>query len=67
MTEGQALHARLVYSDALTTVSRRYAQEIQTPEHGFGLDGLLRARSADLTGIVNGVDYRTWDPARHQP
>jgi starch synthase len=56
------LKAGLVYGDALTTVSRRYAQEIQTPEHGFGLDGLLRARSNALTGIVNGVDYSRWNP-----
>jgi starch synthase len=56
------LKAGIVYADALTTVSRRYAQEIQTPEHGFGLDGLLRARSASLTGIVNGVDYSRWNP-----
>src|SRR5581483_2624422 len=39
-------------------------KEIQTAEHGFGLDGLLRARSAVLTGIVNGVDYEVWDPAK---
>lgn len=56
------LKAGLVYADALTTVSRRYAQEIQTPEHGFGMDGLIRARTASLTGIVNGVDYTRWNP-----
>ena len=56
------LKAGLVFSDALTTVSRKYAEEIQTPEYGFGMDGLLRARRASLTGIVNGVDYARWDP-----
>ena len=56
------LKAGLVYSDALTTVSRKYAEEIQTPEYGFGMDGLLRARRASLTGIVNGVDYTRWNP-----
>jgi len=63
------LKAGLVYADALTTVSKKYAEEIQTPEQGEGLDGLLRARSASLTGIVNGVDYAVWDPKtdRHLP
>ncbi len=56
------LKAGLVYSDAIATVSPSYAQEIQTPEYGNGLDGLLRDRSADLSGILNGVDYRHWDP-----
>jgi starch synthase len=56
------LKAGLVFSDVLTTVSRKYAEEIQTPEYGFGLDGLLRARRASLTGIVNGVDYARWNP-----
>ena len=52
----------LNYSDALSTVSKKYAQEIQTPEFGFGLDGVLRARSSRLYGILNGVDYGNWDP-----
>ena len=52
----------LNYSDALSTVSRRYALEIQTPEYGFGLDGVLRARSTSLHGILNGVDYGNWSP-----
>jgi starch synthase len=56
------LKAGLVYADRLTTVSRKYAEEIQTPEYGFGLDGLLRARSSSLTGILNGVDYDRWNP-----
>ena len=52
----------LNFSDALSTVSQRYAAEIQTKEYGFGLDGVLRARSADLHGILNGVDYSNWNP-----
>jgi starch synthase len=48
----------------VTTVSPRYAAEIQTPEFGFGFDGLLRQRAADLVGILNGIDYDEWDPAR---
>ena len=57
-----ALKAGLVAADALSTVSRRYAQEIQTPEHGSGLDWLLRARRDRLAGITNGVDYELWNP-----
>src|SRR5690606_17561476 len=57
------LKAGLHYADRLTTVSRTYAEEIQTAEFGAGLDGLLRRRAADLTGIVNGVDYAVWNPA----
>ncbi|MBV9302162.1 MAG: glycogen synthase GlgA [Acidobacteriaceae bacterium] len=57
------LKGGLVYSDMLTTVSPRYAQEIQTPAFGFGMDGLLRARSSSLVGILNGADYGAWDPA----
>ncbi|MCC7416938.1 MAG: glycogen synthase GlgA [Acidobacteria bacterium] len=49
---------------AITTVSPRYAQEIQTPELGSGFDGILRARRGDLVGILNGIDVREWDPAR---
>ena len=45
------------FSDHLSTVSPTYAREIQTPEYGFGMDGILRARSAVLSGILNGVDY----------
>ncbi|MCC7410052.1 MAG: glycogen synthase GlgA [Gammaproteobacteria bacterium] len=54
----------LVYADRIVTVSPRYAREILTPEFGCGLDGLLRHRRDVLSGIVNGVDYRVWDP-RH--
>jgi starch synthase len=57
------LKGGLVFSDILTTVSRKYAQEIQTPEFGYRLDGLLHRRAADLRGILNGVDYAQWDPA----
>jgi starch synthase len=57
------IKAAIRYSDRLTTVSPTYAREILTPEHGCGLDGLLRTRAADLTGILNGVDYNVWDPA----
>jgi len=52
----------ILHADALTAVSRTYAREIQTPEKGFGLDGLLRARAGSLVGIVNGVDYGEWNP-----
>ncbi len=58
------LKAGLVFSDRLTTVSPTYAQEIQTPQLGCGLEGVLSGRSDRLTGIVNGVDYRDWDPFR---
>jgi starch synthase len=57
------LKGGIVYADELTTVSPKYAEEIQTPEFGNGLDGALRGRSADLKGILNGVDYMEWDPA----
>lgn len=57
------LKGGIVYANALTTVSRKYAEEIQTPEFGSGLDGAMRQRKADLHGILNGVDYAEWDPA----
>jgi len=57
------LKGGIVYSDALTTVSRTYAEEIKTPEFGNGLEGVLQQRSGDLFGILNGVDYEEWDPA----
>ena len=57
-----ALKAGLVFSDAISTVSPRYAAEIQTPEFGERFDGLLRARRNDLFGILNGVDYDEWNP-----
>jgi len=58
------LKAGIVYSDAITTVSPRYAQEIQTPEYGMGMEGILTHRKAFLHGILNGVDYGLWNPAR---
>ena len=56
------LKGALVYSDFVTTVSKKYAQEIQTPEYGHGLDGVIRQRASTVTGIVNGVDYAEWNP-----
>lgn len=56
------LKGGLVFSDSLTTVSRKYAQEIQTPEYGHGLQGVIHSRAARLTGILNGVDYSVWSP-----
>jgi starch synthase len=56
------LKAGLVFSDILTTVSKRYAQEIQTPEYGHGLDGVVKERAAQLRGILNGADYSIWSP-----
>jgi starch synthase len=60
------IKAGLFFADRLTTVSPTYAREIQTPDFGCGLDGLLRTRAGSLTGILNGVDPRVWDP-RHDP
>ena len=57
------LKGGIVYADAITTVSRKYAEEIQTAEFGNGLEGVLRKRSGDLFGILNGVDYDEWNPA----
>jgi len=57
------LKGGLVFADRLSTVSEQYAREIQTPEFGCGLEGVLRERAADLTGILNGVDYSAWDPS----
>ncbi|HEY8594057.1 MAG TPA: glycogen synthase GlgA [Devosiaceae bacterium] len=57
------LKGGLQCAHALTTVSPTYALEIRTPEFGMGLDGLLRARTDDLHGILNGIDTRAWDPS----
>jgi len=54
----------LVFADWVTTVSPTYAEEIQTSEFGYGLEGLIRHRKDNLTGIVNGVDYSVWNPGR---
>jgi starch synthase len=56
------LKGALVHSDYVTTVSKKYSQEIQTTEYGFGLEGVLRNRAATVTGILNGVDYEEWSP-----
>jgi len=56
------LKAGILYASAVSTVSYRYSLEIQTPEFGCGLDGLLRERSDVLTGILNGADYEAWNP-----
>ena len=58
------LKSGLMFSRMITTVSPQYAREIQTPEYGFGFDGILRYRSNDVVGILNGIDYDQWDPAR---
>ena len=57
------LKSGIVYAEALTTVSPRYSREIQSPEFGLGMDGILRKRSHALHGILNGADYALWDPA----
>jgi starch synthase len=56
------LKGGILFSEYVNTVSPQYAREIQTAEGGFGIDGALRSRSADLVGILNGVDYDEWDP-----
>jgi starch synthase len=53
----------IVHADHISTVSPRYALEIQTEEHGCGLDGLLQSRASELTGILNGIDTDVWNPA----
>ena len=58
------LKAGIVYADKVTTVSPTYAAEIQTPEYGYNLDGLLRSRTGKLSGILNGIDYAVWNPAK---
>lgn len=56
------LKTGLIFSDALTTVSAKYAREIQRQPLGCGLEGVLQQRATDLTGIINGVDYSVWNP-----
>jgi starch synthase len=56
------LKTGIAFADYVTTVSPSYAKEIQTPAHGCGLDGALRAKGNRIAGIVNGVDYQVWDP-----
>ena len=57
------LKAGLVFGDVLSTVSPTYGREILTPEHGHGLEGLLLHRKYKMTAILNGVDYKSWNPA----
>ncbi len=57
------LKAGIYHADRIVTVSPTYAREIQTPEYGFGMEGLLARRSRDVHGILNGIDTREWDPA----
>jgi len=56
------LKAGIVYADAISTVSEKYAEEIQTEEFGAGLNGVLRRRASDIHGILNGADYNVWNP-----
>lgn len=56
------LKAGLQFADAITTVSPSYAREIQTPQHGVGFDGILRASASRLRGILNGIDTQIWNP-----
>jgi starch synthase len=56
------LKAALVFADRITTVSPTYADEIRAPEGGMGFDGVLRARGADMLGILNGIDTDVWNP-----
>ncbi|MGD9140187.1 MAG: glycogen synthase GlgA [bacterium] len=56
------MKAGIIYSDTITTVSPTYAEEIQTPEFGYGLEGVLKSRARDLVGILNGADYSVWNP-----
>jgi starch synthase len=60
------MKAGIVYADIVNTVSRKYAEEIQTAEYGYGLEGILAKRKEALYGILNGVDYQDWDPS-HDP
>ena len=53
----------IAFADVINTVSETYAREIQTPENGYGLDGMLRSRSRDIYGIINGINYDIWNPA----
>jgi starch synthase len=58
------LKGALSFADFITTVSKKYSQEIQTSEYGFGLEGVLRSRASTVTGILNGVDYNEWSPEK---
>ncbi|NQT19838.1 MAG: glycogen synthase GlgA, partial [Planctomycetes bacterium] len=56
------LKSGIVFADSISTVSKRYAQEIQTPEYGVGLERVIQTRTDDLYGIINGIDYAVWNP-----
>jgi starch synthase len=56
------MKAGISFADKITAVSPTYAREIQTPEFGYGLEGVLRSRSKDIVGILNGADYEVWNP-----
>ena len=58
------LKAGILFADRVTTVSPRYAKEIQTPEFGCGLEGVVQSRAEDLSGLINGVDDSVWNPAK---
>jgi starch synthase len=58
------MKAGIVYSDKITTVSPTYAREILTKEYGYRLEDILNSRRMDLSGIINGIDYTVWDPAK---
>lgn len=58
------LKAGIVHADVISTVSERYGEEIQTPEFGFVMDGVLRQRRTDLHGVLNGIDYSIWNPKK---
>jgi starch synthase len=60
------MKAGIVYAHMINTVSQKYSEEVQTPEYGYGLEGILKKRKEALFGILNGVDYQDWDPS-HDP
>ena len=60
--DANMLKGGIVYADKVTTVSSSYAEEIKTPFYGEKLEGLMQARSASLSGIVNGIDYDVYNP-----
>ena len=60
------LKGGIIFSDIISTVSKKYSEEIQTPEFGYGLDGILSMRKKDLFGIINGIDYQDWNPEKDE-
>lgn len=61
--QASAMKSGIVYSDSLVTVSPTYSREIQTPDYGFGMEGIIRKHSSKLSGILNGIDYKVWNPS----